>query len=167
MPIRYHRILDLRKFRQMIADRRIPPEGFTTVRSGSSEQLLRYISDEAHIVDYFADYVDTKARQRERHQLSLLPTYICGCRSLSLSIVVRCSSFFFVGFDFSITLVDRFGLLKSVSCGYFPSSLVTDRFVLLKCVESVLVSFSFVTLSVFLRSVSPRVCLLSVLVGCC
>lgn len=66
---RYHRILDLRKFRQMVADGRIPPEGFTTVRSGSSEQLLRYISDEAHIVDYFKDYVDTKARQRDRRPL--------------------------------------------------------------------------------------------------
>lgn len=66
---RYHRILDLRKFRQMVADGRIPPEVFMTVRSGSTEQLLRYISDEAHIVDYFKDYVDTKARQRVRHPL--------------------------------------------------------------------------------------------------
>lgn len=52
----------------MVADGRIPAEGFTTVRSGSTEQLLRYISDEAHIVDYFKDYVDTKVSQgcRER-----------------------------------------------------------------------------------------------------
>lgn len=57
---RYHRILDLRKFREMVADGRIPADGFTTVRSGSTEQLLRYISDEAHIVEYFKDYADSK-----------------------------------------------------------------------------------------------------------
>eukprot|EP00904_Undaria_pinnatifida_P008194 jgi/Undpi1/4504/HiC_scaffold_17.g07858.m1 len=56
----YHRILDLRKFREMVADGRIPADGFTTVRSGSTEQLLRYISDEAHIVEYFKDYADSK-----------------------------------------------------------------------------------------------------------
>eukprot|EP00752_Nemacystus_decipiens_P010743 g9565.t1 len=56
----YHRILDLTRFRDMVADGTLPPEDFATIRSESHEVLLRHATDEVAMRNLFEEYKDTQ-----------------------------------------------------------------------------------------------------------
>eukprot|EP00752_Nemacystus_decipiens_P010638 g9475.t1 len=56
----YHRILDLRRFRDMVADGTIPPESFATIKSDPHEFLLSHATDETAMRNLFEEYQDTQ-----------------------------------------------------------------------------------------------------------
>lgn len=59
---RYHRILDLQKFRNMVADGVIPTEEFVTVKSGAHEVVFDHLRNERDVVNYFRYYKGIQAR---------------------------------------------------------------------------------------------------------
>lgn len=64
----------------MVADGRIAAEGFVTIRSGSTEELLRYVNDEEHIVNYFKEY--DWAQVREEVRVCVLA--VCSARAFAI-----------------------------------------------------------------------------------
>lgn len=60
---RYHRILDLRAFRNMIANGDIDAEGFVTIRSDKHETILRHAEIEDDVVKLFHEYKKAKVTQ--------------------------------------------------------------------------------------------------------
>lgn len=60
----YHRILDLRAFSGMVADKMITSQSFVTIRSEGREQIYDKIEDQAGMVKRFRNYQDKQVRDR-------------------------------------------------------------------------------------------------------
>ena len=59
---RYHRMLDLVRFRTMVTEKRIPPENFVTIQAGRTEEgLTSHLHTEEEAIAFFEEYLDAQA----------------------------------------------------------------------------------------------------------
>lgn len=89
---RYNRILDLKRFRMMTMDGRIPAKGFVTFHSdGNDVALLGESRTENDIIEFFKPYSHTQASTKPQRSILICTTtyhvpinYRCYCATCAL-----------------------------------------------------------------------------------